>query len=58
MMCHIRVDGKWLRIGYIVKECLEHVHLALSEGRVLSVKLSWAKYLACWLHSEPGFYAG
>ena len=55
-LCHI--DGKWQRIGYIVRECLEHVHLALSEGRILSVKLSWAKYLACWSHSGPGFYAG
>ena len=55
-MCHI--DGNWQRIGYIVRECLEHVHLALSEGRILSVKISWAKYLTCWSRSGPGFYAG
>ena len=34
-MCHI--DSKWQRIGYVVHECLEHVHKALS--------LDWVKYL-------------
>ena len=28
-MCEI--DKKWQRIGYVVHECLEHVHKALSE---------------------------
>ena len=35
VMCHI--DSKWQRIGYVVHECLEHVHKALS--------LDWVKYL-------------
>lgn len=55
-MC--RIDDNWKRIGYIVRECLEHVHLALSERRILAVKISWAKYLTCWSRSGPGFYAG
>lgn len=55
-VCYI--DDKWQRIGYVVRECVEHVHLALSEKRILFVKLSWAKYLACWARSGPGFYAG
>lgn len=55
-MC--RIDDKWNRIGYIVRECLEHVHLALSERRILAVKISWAKYLTCWSRSGPAFYAG
>ena len=52
------VDGKWQRIGYIVRECLDHVHKALQEKRILAVKFSWAKYLVCWSHTGPGFYAG
>ena len=47
-VCHI--DDKWQRIGYVVRECVEHVHLALSEKRTLSIKLSWAR-------SGPRFYA-
>ena len=54
--CHI--DRKWQRIGYVVRECLSHVHEAIQEKRLLSVKFSWAKYLACWARSGPGFYAG
>ena len=47
-----KVNDEWKRIGYIVRECLEHVHAALSEKRLLAVKLAWAKY------SGSGFYAG
>ena len=54
--CHI--DRKWQRIGYVVRECLSHVHEAIQEKRLLSVKFSWAKYLVCWARSGPGFYAG
>ena len=53
-----QVDGKWQRIGYVVRECLEHVHTAVREKRLLSVKISWAKYLVCWSYSGPGYYAG
>ena len=55
-MCY--VDNKWQRIGYVVRECLEHVHKVLSGNQILSVKLCWAKYfgllgtfwtkLLCW----------
>ena len=41
-MCY--VDNKWQRIGYVVRECLEHVHKVLSGNQILSVKLCWAKY--------------
>ena len=50
-----KVNDEWKRI---VRECLEHVHAALSEKRLLAVKLAWAKYLVCWSYSGPGFYAG
>ena len=47
------IEGKWQRIGYIVKECLEHVHKGLQEKRILSVKT-----LICWSYTGPGYYAG
>ena len=34
-----KVNDEWNR------ECLEHVHAALSKKRLLAVKLAWAK---CW----------
>ena len=51
-------DHKWQTIGYIVRECLDHVHKALEQKRILSVKVAWAKYLMCWSRSGPGFHAG
>ena len=48
----------WQTIGYVVRECLDHVHHALMQKRLLSVELAWAKYLVCWSASGPGFYAG
>ena len=50
--------GKWQTIGYVVHECLDHVHHALQQNRLVSVELAWAKYLVCWSASGPGFYAG
>ena len=55
---YCNINDNWQRIGYVVKECLEHLHQALSEKRILAVKLAWAKYLVCWSYSGPGFYAG
>lgn len=52
------IDSKWQRIGYVVKECVSHVHKALQEKRLLTLKIKWAKYLVCWKNSGPGFYAG
>ena len=52
-----KINDEWQRIGYVVREYLEHVHQALSERRILAVKLAWAKYLVCWPYSGPGFYA-
>lgn len=52
------VDGKWERIGYVVRECLDQVHMGLRDNKILSVKLAWAKYRICWSYSGPGYYAG
>ena len=53
--CH--VDGKWHRIGYIVREALDYVHAAMAENKILSVSFAWVKYMSMW-KSGPGFYAG
>ena len=41
-----------------MKEALSDVHDALNNNRILSVKFSWVKFLLCWSHCGPGFYAG
>ena len=32
----------WQTIGYVVRECLDHVHHALLQKRLISVELAWA----------------
>ena len=49
------IEREWQTIGYIVRECVDHVKEALQKKRILSVKL--AKYLVCWSHLGLGFYA-
>ena len=51
------LDGKWERIGYVVREALEAVHDAVSNNRILSVKFDWVKYIVHW-RSGMGWYAG
>ena len=53
-----KVDGKWHRIGYIVREALDNVHRALMQKKIISVKFAWVKYLVIWMRSGPGYYAG
>ena len=53
-----QLDGKWHRIGYIVRECLDHVHEAKAGNKIVSVEISWVKYLICWSRCGPGYYAG
>lgn len=40
-----KVEGEWHRTGYIVKEAVDHVHLALEQEKITSIKFSWVKYL-------------
>lgn len=37
-----QIDNEWHRIGYVVQECLNAVHAALSNN------FSWAKYVVHW----------
>lgn len=52
------VDGKWKRVGYVVKELLSEVHEALRDKCIISVSIAWIKFLLCWSRCGPGFYAG
>ena len=53
-----KVNDTWHKIGYIVREALDDVHLACTSGRILEIKVAWAQYLVMWTRSGPGFYAG
>lgn len=52
------IDGKWERIGYIVREALDDVHEAISTNSIHNVKLGWVKFRINFHGSGPGFYAG
>lgn len=43
-----KLGGNWIRIGYIVKEALLHVHKEMDNNKITSVKFAWAKYLVTW----------
>lgn len=51
-------DGKFLRIGYVVKEISHEVCNVLARGEILSVSFKWIKYITDWSRSGPGFFAG
>ena len=53
-----RVEGRWQRIGYIVREALDEVHTALTQKKIIDVSFSWIKFLVVWMRSGPGYYAG
>ena len=46
-------DGKWHKIGYVVKEALDDVHVALSSNAISDVK----KFRIDFYRSGPAFYA-
>lgn len=52
------INNEWHKMGYVVQECLEAVHTALSNKQIVSTELSWAKYVVHWSKSGPGWYAG
>ena len=31
-----QLDNKWQRIGYVVRECLDHVHEAIAGNKIVS----------------------
>ena len=52
------IDGKWSRIGYVVKEVADKVHEAIRDNKIISVKFAWIKYITNWPNSGPGYFTG
>ena len=52
------MDGKWHRIGYVVREALDSVHSALNQSQITAVEFDWIKYVVHWSRSGPGWYTG
>ena len=52
------IDGKWEKIGYVVREALSDVHAAMKNRKVLSVKYDWIKFITDRSRSGPGWFAG
>lgn len=46
-----RLDDKWQKIGYVVKDILEEVHFAIDNNLVMEVKFQWVKYITEWTRS-------
>ena len=42
------IDGKWEKIGYVVREALSDVHAAMKNRKVLSIKYDWIKFITDW----------
>ena len=55
---YCKINQEWHKIGYVVKEVLDHVHEALASKRIIFIKFSWVKYLVIWSRCLPGYYAG
>ena len=51
-----KVDTKWDRIGYVVRESLEATHEAMDSGNIMKVEFDWVKYIVQF--QNRGFYAG
>ncbi len=50
------IEKKWRTIGYVVTEVLDHVHVAISSGSILSVNFKCIRYVTHWTVSGPGYY--
>jgi len=54
IMCCI--NDVWERIGYIVKEALDDVHMAIEQKKILKIQFDWIKFIVHY--KKPGWYAG
>ena len=50
------ISNDWQTIGYVVREALNEVHVAISNHKIASVRLKWVKYTIYW--KTPAWYAG
>ena len=51
-------NSKWERVGYLVNDVLECVHKVLATNKLVSVEMSWVKFITHWSRSGPGWYCG
>ena len=49
------MQGKWIRVGYVIRELIEEVHEALSKNEIVNVEFH---YMFKGFALSPGFYAG
>ena len=52
------MQGKWMWVGYVIRELTEEVHDALSKNEIANVEFQWIRYMFKGFASDPGFYAG
>ena len=53
-----KVEEKYERVGYVVREVQDAVHVALSANDIIDVLFKWIKYITDWYRSGPGYFAG
>ena len=53
-----KLEDKWEKIRYVVKDILDEVHSAINNNLVLEVKFQWVNYISDWTRSGPGYFAG
>ena len=52
------VNGKWMNIGYVVREAAPHVAHAIANNLIVSCEFSWVRYIVHWSKSGQGWYTG
>ena len=50
-MFECKLEDKWQKSGYVVKDILDEVHSAIDSNLVVEVKFQWVKYIT---DSGPG----
>lgn len=53
-----RVDEKWQKIGYAIKEVLGDLHNAIESNTIIDVSIEWIKYKYVIYWQTLGWYAG
>ena len=53
-----KLDGKWIKVGYVVSNILDEVNAAINSNEILDVQFKWVKFITMWTRSGPGYYAG
>ena len=60
-VCHMQnvdnTSSECQTIGYIITELLDEVHAAIKKKEIVSVTISWVRYITDW-KIGPGFFAG